>query len=171
MGSSGGSASRVSLTVPAGPARCRGPRDPKYEPGSTGCGGGPRTSALAGQSTAAVIDAAVESLAAVLATGHAPPPSRSPALTITTGWPIRSGHFGAYSYGRVGASAARQILVEPVATHPLPRRRGSGPSRGDADPCTAHSLSGTRTAEECCSERESCGEARDSDRCVRRSCI
>ena len=119
---------------------------PEDEPRLTGWGGGPRTSALAGQSTAAVIDAAVESLAAVFGDR-----ARTAAKQITGAhyhdWIGDPFALGAYSYGRVGASAARQILVEPVASTLYLGGEALAPSGRIA---TVHGafISGTRTAEE-----------------------
>jgi monoamine oxidase len=86
----------------------------KDEPRLTGWGGGPRTSALAGQSIAVVMDAAVDSLAAIFGSR-----ARTAAKHVKGvhyhDWIADPFALGAYSYGRVGASEARQRLVEPVA--------------------------------------------------------
>jgi monoamine oxidase len=84
------------------------------EPRLTGWGGGPRSLALAGGSATTTIDAAVDSLAAIFG-----PRARTAAERMAGAyyhdWIADPFALGVYSYGRVGASAARQLLAEPVA--------------------------------------------------------
>ena len=84
------------------------------EPRLTGWTGGPRSVPYAGRSVAAMTDAALDSLTAVFGAE-----ARFAANQIVDAhfhdWITDPLARGVYSYGRIGASAARKHLVEPVA--------------------------------------------------------
>jgi hypothetical protein len=118
---------------------------PEDEPRLTGWVGGPRTSALAGRSIAALIDAAVDSLAAIFG-ARARTAAKSMTGTHYHDWIADSLALGVYSYGGVGASAARQRLTEPVAGTLVLGGEALAPAGRIA---TVHGafMSGTRAAE------------------------
>lgn len=87
---------------------------PAYSPVLTGWAGGPRAAALAGRGEAALLRAALDSLASVFGRDVAELRSRS-RLAYAHDWSADPFAGGAYSYGGVGAIEARRALVEPVA--------------------------------------------------------
>jgi monoamine oxidase len=87
---------------------------PAYSPVLTGWVGGPRAAALTGRGEAALLRAALDSLASVFGRDVAELRSRS-RLAYAHDWSADPFAGGAYSYGGVGAIEARRALVEPVA--------------------------------------------------------
>jgi monoamine oxidase len=87
---------------------------PAYSPVLTGWAGGPRAAALTGRGEAALLRAALDSLASVFGRDVAELRSRS-RLAYAHDWSADPFAGGAYSYGGVGAIEARRALVEPVA--------------------------------------------------------
>ncbi len=85
------------------------------EPRLTGWRGGPRALALAGQSVDTVTQAAIDSLTAIFG-NRARTAAKQIVGTHYHDWTADPFALGVYSYGRVGASEARQRLVEPVAS-------------------------------------------------------
>jgi monoamine oxidase len=116
------------------------------EPRLTGWIGGPRSTALAGRSAAAVMDAAVDSLTAIFGA-----PVRTAAKQIVGihyhDWIGDPFALGVYSYGGLGASAARTLLAKPVADTLFLSGEAVAPAGRIA---TVHGalMSGTRAAEQ-----------------------
>ena len=87
---------------------------PSLAPVLTGWAGGPRAAALTGRGEAALLRAALDSLASVFGRDVAELRSRS-RLAYAHDWSADPFAGGAYSYGGVGGIEARRALVEPVA--------------------------------------------------------
>ncbi len=87
---------------------------PSLAPVLTGWTGGPRAAALAGQGEAAVLQAALDSLASVFARQAAELRSRLVSADRHD-WTADPFSGGAYSYGGVGAIEARAALARPIA--------------------------------------------------------
>ena len=87
---------------------------PSRAPVLTGWAGGPRALALTGRGEAALLRAALDSLASVFGRDVAELRSRS-RLAYAHDWSADPFAGGAYSYGGVGAIEARRALAEPVA--------------------------------------------------------
>jgi monoamine oxidase len=87
---------------------------PARAPVLTGWAGGPRAAALTGRGEAALLQAALDSLASVFGRDVAELRSRS-RLAYAHDWSADPFAGGAYSYGGVGGIEARRALVEPVA--------------------------------------------------------
>jgi monoamine oxidase len=119
---------------------------PGQEPRLTGWGGGPRTLALVGRPHAAVMDAAIDSLVAIFG-DRARAAAKRIAGTSYHDWLTDPFARGAYSYGGVGARAARQLLSTPVADTLFLSGEALAPSGRIA---TVHGalISGTRAAEQ-----------------------
>jgi monoamine oxidase len=79
----------------------------------TGWAGGPRAAALTGRGEAALLQAALESLASVFGHDMAELRSRS-RLAYAHDWSADPFAGGAYSYGGVGAVEARATLARPI---------------------------------------------------------
>jgi len=86
---------------------------PALAPILTGWAGGPRAAALTGRGEAALLRAALESLASVFGRDVAELRSRS-RLAYAHDWSADPFAGGAYSYGSVGAIEARATLAQPV---------------------------------------------------------
>jgi monoamine oxidase len=87
---------------------------PSLAPLLTGWVGGPRAAALTGRGEAALLQAALDSLASVFGRDVAELRSRS-RLAYSHDWSSDPWGGGAYSYGGVGAIEARAALARPVA--------------------------------------------------------
>ena len=87
---------------------------PSLAPVLTGWAGGPRAAALTGRGEAALLRAALDSLASVFGRDVAELRSRS-RLAYAHDWSADPFAGGAYSYGGVGGIEARRALVVPVA--------------------------------------------------------
>jgi monoamine oxidase len=87
---------------------------PSLAPVLTGWAGGPRAAVLTGRGEAALLRAALDSLASVFGCDVAELRSRS-RLAYAHDWSADPFAGGAYSYGGVGAIEARRALVDPVA--------------------------------------------------------
>jgi monoamine oxidase len=87
---------------------------PARAPVLTGWAGGPRAAALTGRGEAALLRAALDSLASVFGRDVAELRSRS-RLAYAHDWSADPFSGGAYSYGGIGGIEARRALVEPVA--------------------------------------------------------
>ena len=86
---------------------------PARVPVLTGWAGGPRAAALTGRSEAAILQAALDSLASVFGRDIGDLRSRS-RLAYAHDWSADPRAGGAYSYGGVGAIEARATLVRPI---------------------------------------------------------
>lgn len=116
------------------------------EPRLTGWRGGPRALALARQSVDTVTQAAIDSLTAIFG-NRARTAAKQIVGTHYHDWTADPFTLGVYSYGRVGASAARQLLAEPVAGTLFLGGEALAPAGRIA---TVHGafMSGTRAADE-----------------------
>jgi monoamine oxidase len=86
---------------------------PTRAPVLTGWAGGPRAATLSGQGEAALLRAALDSLASVFGRDVAELRSRS-RLAYAHDWSADPFAGGAYTYGGVGAIEARATLARPV---------------------------------------------------------
>jgi monoamine oxidase len=118
----------------------------KEGPRLTGWLGGPRTLALAGRSAGTVTQGAIDSLTAIFGDR-----ARTAAKQIVGihyhDWIVDPFALGVYSYGGVGASAARALLAKPVADTLFLSGEAVAPEGRIA---TVHGalMSGTRSAEQ-----------------------
>ena len=116
------------------------------EPRLTGWRGGPRALALAGQSVDTVTLAAIDSLTAIFG-NRARTAAKQIVGTHYHDWTDDPFALGVYSYGGVGAGAARLLLTKPVADTLFLSGEALAPAGRIA---TVHGalMSGTRAAEQ-----------------------